>query len=180
MSRGKYTPEFKAKIVLEVLQGERELGAIAAENNLNPNMVRNWKAEFVENASSIFEEQGKAEREVKRKEAAAAKERDKMLKTIGQLTVERNFLQDCFRAVGKPVPELNPEKQRWLNSALVSLALFIEQVSPIYELIGSRISSLALYFSTASRIRSSPKVRLYFSFRTKSKLLRISQELLPL
>lgn len=46
MSRGKYTPEFKAKIVLEILQGERELGAIAAENNLNPNMVRNWKAEF--------------------------------------------------------------------------------------------------------------------------------------
>ena len=60
MSRGKYTPEFKAKIVLEVLQGERELGAIAAENNLNPNMVRNWKAEFVENASSIFVEHGKA------------------------------------------------------------------------------------------------------------------------
>ena len=112
MSRGKYTPEFKAKIVLEVLQGERELGAIAAENNLNPNMVRNWKAEFLENASHIFEEHGKAEREVKRKEAAAAKERDKMLKTIGQLTVERNFLQDCFRAVGKPIPELDPEKQR--------------------------------------------------------------------
>lgn len=82
------------------------------ENNLNPNMVRNWKSEFLENASSIFEEHGKAEREAKRKEAAAAKERDKMLKTIGQLTVERNFLQDCFRAVGKPVPELDPEKQR--------------------------------------------------------------------
>ena len=66
MSRGKYTPEFKARIVLEVLQGERELGAIAAENNLNPNMVRNWKAEFVENASSIFEEHGKAELSVRR------------------------------------------------------------------------------------------------------------------
>lgn len=115
MSRGKYTPEFKAKIVLEVLQGERELGAIAAENNLNPNMVRNWKAEFVENASSIFEEHGKADREVKRKEAAAAKERDKMLKTIGQLTVERNFLQDCFCAVGKPVPELDPENNAELS-----------------------------------------------------------------
>ena len=58
MSRGKYTPEFKAKIVLEVLQGERELGAIAAENNLNPNMVRNWKAEFLENASLIFDHHG--------------------------------------------------------------------------------------------------------------------------
>lgn len=112
MSRGKYTSEFKAKIVLEVLQGERELGAISAENNLNPNMVRNWKAEFLENAASVFEEHRKSEREAKRKEAAAAKERDKMLKTIGQMTVERNFLQDCFRAVGKPIPELNPEKQR--------------------------------------------------------------------
>ena len=112
MSRGKYTPTFKAKIVLEILQGEQELEAIAAENNLNPNMVHNWKAEFLEHASGIFDEHSKAEREAKRKEAAAAKERDKMLKTIGQLTVERNFLQDCFRAVGKPIPEVDPEKLR--------------------------------------------------------------------
>ena len=84
----------------------------AAENNLNPNMVHNWKAEFLEHASGIFDEHSKAEREAKRKEAAAAKERDKMLKTIGQLTVERNFLQDCFRAVGKPIPEFDPEKLR--------------------------------------------------------------------
>ena len=110
MTRGKYSPEFKAKLVLEVLRGERELGVIAAEHNLNPNMLRNWKAEFLEHASSVFEEKGKSEREVKRKEAAAKKERDKMLKTIGQLTIERNFLQDCFRAVGQPIPELDPEK----------------------------------------------------------------------
>lgn len=75
-------------------------------------MVRNWKSELLKNASSVFEEQGKSEREAKRKEAAAKKERDKMLKTIGQLTVKRNFLQDCFRAVGKPIPEFDPEKQR--------------------------------------------------------------------
>ena len=35
MSR-KYTPEFKAKIVLEVLQGDWELGEIAADNTLTP------------------------------------------------------------------------------------------------------------------------------------------------
>ena len=110
MARGKYTAAFKVKIVLEVLQGARELEVIAAENNLNPNMVRNWKSEFLENASSVFEEHGKQEREAKRKEAAAAKERDKMLKMIGQLTVERDFLQDCFRAVGQPVPKLDSEK----------------------------------------------------------------------
>lgn len=64
----------------------------------------------MENASSIFEERGKSEREAKRREAAAEKERNQMLKTIGQLTVERNFLQDCFRAVGKPIPEFDSEK----------------------------------------------------------------------
>lgn len=110
MSRGKYSPEFKAKIVLKVLQGEQELGAIAAENNLNPNMVRNWKSEFLENAPSVFQEHGKAEREAKRKEVAAEKERNKMLKTIGQLTVERDFLQDCFRAVGTPIPRFDSER----------------------------------------------------------------------
>ena len=43
MGYRRYTAQYKAKIVLEVLQGEKELGEIAAENNLNPNMVRNWK-----------------------------------------------------------------------------------------------------------------------------------------
>lgn len=110
MSRGKYTPEFKAKIVLEVFQEERELGGIAAENSLNPNMVRKWEPEFLENMSSIFEEHGKSKREAKQKETAAEKEPDKMLKTIGQLTIESNFLQDCFRAVGQPIPEFDSEK----------------------------------------------------------------------
>lgn len=58
----------------------------------------------------MFEDRGKAEREAKRKESAVKKERDKMLKTIGQLIIERNFLQDCFRTVGLPIPELDPEK----------------------------------------------------------------------
>lgn len=40
MGYRRYTAQYKAKIVLEVLQGEKELGEIAAENNLNPNMVR--------------------------------------------------------------------------------------------------------------------------------------------
>ena len=28
-----------------------------------------------------------------------------MLKKIGQLTLERDFLQDCFRACDLPIPE---------------------------------------------------------------------------
>ena len=102
MSR-KYTPEFKAKIVLEVIQGDRELGEIAAENNLNPIMVRTWKTEFIKNANRVFNER-QSEKEIRRKEAELEQERNQMLKTIGQLTLERDFLQDVFRRNGYPVP----------------------------------------------------------------------------
>ena len=104
-----YTPDFKAKIVLQVLQGEKELGEIASENSLNPNMVRNWKTEFLSKVSSIFENKDKAEKEAKRKEEVLEKKKQQMLKTIGQLTLERDFLQDCFRQQGHPVPRLDPE-----------------------------------------------------------------------
>ena len=105
----KYSPEFKAKIVLEVLEGDRELGEIAAENNLNPNMLRTWKSDFVKNAKRVFNE-SQSEKEIRRKEAELEQERNQMLKTIGQLTMERDFLQDCFRRNGYPVPAQDKSK----------------------------------------------------------------------
>ena len=108
MARSSYTPEYKAKVVLKVLQEEQELGEIAAVEGLNPNMLRNWKREFLENASRAFDETRQA-REARRKEEALEKEKAQMLKTIGQLTLERDFLQDCFRRAGKTVPKLHQD-----------------------------------------------------------------------
>ena len=73
MSYKRYTPAFKVEVVLEVLREEKELGEIAAHYNLNPNMVRNWKGEFLSKADSIFEGNKKAEKEEKRKEEALEK-----------------------------------------------------------------------------------------------------------
>ena len=110
MAHRQYTAQYKTKIVLEVLQGEKELGEIAAENELNPNMVRNWKREFLEKASMVFEDPRKEAREAKKREETQRKETARMLKTIGQLTLERDFLQDCFRLSGEAVPEFDPNK----------------------------------------------------------------------
>ena len=110
MARTTYSPQFKAKLVLEVLKEEKELGTIAHENGLNPNMLRNWKREFLENASVVFESPKKAGKEARRKEESLKKETDQMLKTIGQLTLERDYLQGCFRQCGLPVPEFVEEK----------------------------------------------------------------------
>lgn len=37
MGKRQFTAEFKTQLVLEVLRGERELGAIALEHQINPN-----------------------------------------------------------------------------------------------------------------------------------------------
>ena len=110
MAHRQYTAQYKAKIVLEVLQGEKELGEIASENNLNPNMLRNWKREFLENAAAVFENPKKQAKEAKKKETAQRKETARMLKTIGQLTLERDFLQDCFRRTGRAIPDFDPDR----------------------------------------------------------------------
>lgn len=110
MPRTTYSPEFKAKIVLEVIQGDRELSEIAAENNLNPNMIRTWKKELTENAGRVFNER-QSEKEIRRKEADLEKQKSQMLKTIGQLTLERDFLQDCFRQCGQSVPDTDQFKK---------------------------------------------------------------------
>ena len=104
MPRTTYTAECKAKAVLEIIRGDEELGAIASKYGLNPTMLRTWKKEFVENAGRVFSE-SKIEKESRRKEDCLKKDRAQMLKTIGQLTLERDYLQDCFRIFGRPVPE---------------------------------------------------------------------------
>ncbi len=91
MGKRKFTAEFKARIVLEILSGERELGQIAAEHQISPNQLRTWKAAFIEKAPTLFEE-NKAAKEASRREDEQAAERAEMLKTIGQLTLERDYL----------------------------------------------------------------------------------------
>ncbi len=108
MERNNYTAEFKANVVLEVLQGDQELGEIAAAHSINPNMIRNWKKEFLANASRVFDESHQA-KEARRKEADLKKSQEQMLKTIGQLTLERDYLQECFREIGQAVPKLHQE-----------------------------------------------------------------------
>ena len=52
-TRRNFTAQFKAKLVLEVLKGEKDINTIATENNIQPNLLRNWKKEFLDNASVI-------------------------------------------------------------------------------------------------------------------------------
>jgi transposase-like protein len=88
----RFTSDFKVKVVLEMLREERTAGEIAAEYNINPNQLATWRREFLEKAPSMFDEP-KAVKARQKAEREATNEKDRLLKTIGQLTMERDFLQ---------------------------------------------------------------------------------------
>jgi len=90
--RRQFTSDFKVKVVLEVLREERTIGEISSEYEINPNQLATWRREFLEKAPLLFDEP-KSLKARQKAENAAAVEKDRLLKTIGQLTMERDFLQ---------------------------------------------------------------------------------------
>ena len=68
MTRKTYTAEYKTKLVLKAIREESRLEEIAAANEINPNMLRNWEQEFLKNASSVFSQ--KESKAAKRAEQA--------------------------------------------------------------------------------------------------------------
>jgi len=71
MGRRKFTAEFKTKIVLELLKEEKQIGELAAEHELSPNQLRNWRQEFLGNATKIFSE-SKQEKDLRAKEPGSS------------------------------------------------------------------------------------------------------------
>lgn len=93
MSRSKrnFSSEFKAKLVLEVLKGEKELTTIATENDIQPNLLRNWKKEFLDHASVVFDDT--REEALREKLALERKEKEQYQKKVGQLTMQVDWLK---------------------------------------------------------------------------------------
>jgi transposase-like protein len=84
--RRKFTAEFKAKVALEALRGDRTIQEIAARHQVHPNQVSTWKRQAMDGLGEVFSNGGDQARR-----AVEAEVHDLHAK-IGQLTVERDFL----------------------------------------------------------------------------------------
>ena len=51
-----FNAKFKSNIVIELLMGEKDLNTLATEKNIQPNLLCNWKKEFLSNASIAFDD----------------------------------------------------------------------------------------------------------------------------
>lgn len=92
MKRRQFAPEFKAKVVMEMLRDEKTISEIATEHKISPNQLRNWKNEFIGNAAKVFSENRDA-REGKSKEKELEQDRNELLAKVGQLTLEVDWLK---------------------------------------------------------------------------------------
>ena len=88
--RNRYNAEFKAKVVIELLREEETLNQLAARYELNPQMVSQWKREFVKNAPDVFEKKNGKERQLKKE---LEEKEQRYQKIVGQLSYELDWLK---------------------------------------------------------------------------------------
>ena len=99
-SRRNFSAEFKTNLVLQLLKGEKELNVLAVENDIQPNLLRNWKKEFLNNASAVFDD--KRQENLKDKLAEERKEKAEYAKKVGQLTMQVDWLKKKSEEVVGP------------------------------------------------------------------------------
>ena len=90
-SRRNFGAKYTTNCAIQLLKGEKDLNTIATENNIQPNLLRNWKKEFLDKASVVFDDT--REDNLKEKLALERKEKAEYAKKVGQLTMQVDWLK---------------------------------------------------------------------------------------
>lgn len=90
MKRRKFTSKFKTKVVLEVLKERDTVKQICQKYELSPQVVNSWKRDFLAGAESVFTSPSN------NKKSESEEKEERLLKTIGQLKVENDFLKKAL------------------------------------------------------------------------------------
>ena len=89
--RRKFTSKFKTTVVLECLKERMTVAELAQKHDIHPTQINTWKREFLSNAEQIFEGSSHSPK------SAEEEEKEELLKTIGKLKVENDFLNKALR-----------------------------------------------------------------------------------
>jgi transposase len=83
-SRRRHGSAFKAKVVLAALREQESVSELSQRFGVHANQITTWKRQFIAQAARVFETDG---------HAGQGNDREaELLKKIGELTVEKDFL----------------------------------------------------------------------------------------
>lgn len=94
VERRKFSPEFKVKVVLELLKGEKGLIQASREYGIKDTVLSRWKQEFLQRAPELFRTEGS---EDQRQMTAQIVELERM---VGRLTLELDMAKKVFSISG--------------------------------------------------------------------------------
>lgn len=85
--RKRFSNEFKAKVALAALRGDKTMSELASEFEVHPTQVSAWRNELKERATEIFG--------TPRDKAAGNKDEliEELYKNLGQMKVEHDWLK---------------------------------------------------------------------------------------
>jgi transposase-like protein len=85
-TRRRFTADFKARVALDALRGDKTIQEIATRHKVHPNQVSTWKRQAMDGLGAVFSngaDKGRMDHDDEVHDLHAK---------IGQLTVERDFL----------------------------------------------------------------------------------------
>jgi transposase-like protein len=86
--RKRYSAQFKAEAVLELLKEEKSLAQVAAERGVHPSMLIRWRQVLIRDLPQLFEREEVAGRQ----RNAYEKKIHELYAEIGRLTTELEWL----------------------------------------------------------------------------------------
>ncbi len=93
-----YSADFKAKLVLQVFEGEKTINEIASKYEILPANLKNWKKMFLENMSLAFDK-SIVVKEYKEEIETLKKDKDAIAKKLGETIVEKDFLVEKLHSL---------------------------------------------------------------------------------
>jgi transposase-like protein len=100
--RKTYDKDFKAKVALEALKGDKTIQELGQIYQVHPNLITQWKRQLLDNAANIFERANK----VPEGQVEAEAKQELLLKEVGQLQVENRFLKKKYKELYGHEPKL--------------------------------------------------------------------------